>query len=537
MDNIENNEDDSVIPTVPDEIIKAINNGTLAVFVGAGVSIIAGLPSWSGLAKIMMDDCHKQELYTFSEKEIILNKITDNKQIITIARNKYKEKDERLFFEMIDKCLQKPANVTDDGKHIFDFLKKTSSLVLTTNADNLLHKYFESDLIHWDVNDVKTWFERSKLVHLHGLIGFHDSLVFTVDQYLDRYRNKDFQNYLEDVFKKYTILFIGYGLSEFELLDFLRMKNNAGQHFALIPYFRYQEPAIEGMKTYYDLLGIQQIPYFIDKKGYNILADVLDSWYHEFEDKTKLPPKRIEEIKGLAHKEPKNSLPELLQLIDQTSYLSGVFFKELIDSEYSVDWILALPKEYFDPSKNNTPVREETKDGNKFLHANYWEALGAFSEIFRNNKNDENLKDLSQNLINDIAADSIQNSEKLKNWRTNSIISRIFYLQNPKNYSTSVYSYLEKICLDSFSRDAFIREFIRNQNEIIEKWEPEYIFEIIKIFFNLDLLIEDKYENHYEELTEQCCSSISKIIPKELYDFFLQKIKEVDCRYYDMGSF
>ena len=40
----------------PDEIVQAGLNGDLVFFVGAGASMLLGLPSWSGLAAKALDD-------------------------------------------------------------------------------------------------------------------------------------------------------------------------------------------------------------------------------------------------------------------------------------------------------------------------------------------------------------------------------------------------------------------------------------------------------------------------------------------------
>ncbi len=82
--------DEKKIPNVPQEIIYAINSDNLAVFVGAGVSAIAGLPLWSQLAKDLICECFSKGLYSYKDKELILERIQDNKQLITIAFGKLK---------------------------------------------------------------------------------------------------------------------------------------------------------------------------------------------------------------------------------------------------------------------------------------------------------------------------------------------------------------------------------------------------------------------------------------------------------------
>jgi len=51
----------------PDEIIQAGLNGDLVFFVGAGASMLLGLPSWSGLAANALDDLRQNGFLNYSE--------------------------------------------------------------------------------------------------------------------------------------------------------------------------------------------------------------------------------------------------------------------------------------------------------------------------------------------------------------------------------------------------------------------------------------------------------------------------------------
>jgi len=45
------------IPKVPKEIVDAVNNQTLAVFIGAGVSRLIGCMGWDQLATNLVNRC------------------------------------------------------------------------------------------------------------------------------------------------------------------------------------------------------------------------------------------------------------------------------------------------------------------------------------------------------------------------------------------------------------------------------------------------------------------------------------------------
>jgi hypothetical protein len=88
--------------------------------------------------------------------------------------------------------------------------------------------------------------------------------------------------FLEEVFKSYTVLFLGYGLEEYEILEFIISKShprkNELKHFMLYPIFRNEVNLLAFQRKYYADLGIQLIPYPKDENGYEQLAVVITEW-------------------------------------------------------------------------------------------------------------------------------------------------------------------------------------------------------------------------------------------------------------------
>ena len=81
-------------------------------------------------------------------------------------------------------------------------------------------------------------------------------MVFTIPQYLTRYNAREFQDFLTSIFAKYTVLFIGYGMEEFELLDFLIGKYRPGEkielkHYILKPFKTGEENTLRFEEYYY----------------------------------------------------------------------------------------------------------------------------------------------------------------------------------------------------------------------------------------------------------------------------------------------
>lgn len=276
------------IPAVPPEIQEAVNSKHLAVFVGAGVSRVIGCAGWNELAKnlvkccaSMMGQANSLPFLNFRATEI-LGQYQDHKKTITICYDLLKEKGhEDRFYDELRKSFQ-PDSDHALYSDIYDHVYRLRGLFITTNADEHFDRLFEQGRIvcnYFRPQEI----ESDKLYHIHGSIKEPGSLIFTVPQYFTRYRdNPDFKAFLEKIFSDYVVLFVGYGMAEFELLDFIMMKygpQNASKHFILLPFYRGTEmSALQFERYYHAKMGITVIPYEMDENGYNQLYYVMKEW-------------------------------------------------------------------------------------------------------------------------------------------------------------------------------------------------------------------------------------------------------------------
>jgi hypothetical protein len=292
------------VPKIEDEIIEAINNKKLAIFIGAGVSRLVGCDSWAQLANNLINTCfltkkpNGKSLINYAEKER-LSTDGDLKKVITICHGILEENnDEKLFFNQLEKSLKKdeeikPPNIyTELYQMLEDDLGDISGTYITTNADEhftSLFKNFREIVFDPDKFETSEIGEK-KLYHAHGIISHRKTLVFTVNQYINRYNHEKFGEVMREIFDKYVILFIGYGLDEFELIDFLitklgLSKNNPDRvvlkNFILKPYYTHEKNILKFDQLYYKKIGISVLGYQIDNKGYEQLYNVIKEWNEE----------------------------------------------------------------------------------------------------------------------------------------------------------------------------------------------------------------------------------------------------------------
>lgn len=289
------------IPVLPDEIIQAGLNGDLVLFVGAGASMMVGLPSWSQLAWSALNSLRELRLLNYSELEQLKN-LDPKKQLsiaVLIATENKKNLDFRKFFES-----------KSEGNSIYKSLNDIGCVCVTTNYDELLAPRYH------DVNDISTTPAPVKrvcnkkdflakhlddpgtVVHLHGVISHPDTMVVTTKDYLEHYDDENVQHFLGDLFERKTVLFVGYGLDESEILEHILRRglgrgvarsSSERKRFILQGYYKSQQRLYEYLSVYYEKsFEVHVIGYVRDHEDYWQQETLLRDWTQRI--KVKRPP-------------------------------------------------------------------------------------------------------------------------------------------------------------------------------------------------------------------------------------------------------
>lgn len=282
------------VPELPEEIRQAALDGDLVFFVGAGVSMLVGLPSWDGLAFKALEELCQKGYLNYSELEQLRG--LEPKKQLSIAELIAKENSISLE-------LPKHLDIGESDKGIYDYLNKIGCACVTTNYDELLKPQFnqtkDGSTTAAPVTRVnqKNDFHAGHLntpgtvVHLHGSVSSPESMVFTTKQYLKHYDDETVQNFLEELFAKKIILFIGYSLEESEILEHILRRGLAEdtrikRRFALMPFFFNQRPLYKMLYEYYKKsFGVHLIGFIRDHKDYKQLEDIVKAWSEQIEVK------------------------------------------------------------------------------------------------------------------------------------------------------------------------------------------------------------------------------------------------------------
>ena len=289
------------IPEIPDLIVKSVSRGKLVVFIGAGVSRIIGCPSWKEFSVRLLKYLYENKKINFHEFENL--QVLEPRKLLSICnriveREEIKPPDFGSLLNAVPELKEK--------YQIYETLYPFNAIYLTTNFDKYLDEVAEKvkpALIVSSTQDIesqpltftkgKVFYSKDELssanlkqgtvLHLHGSINDKDSMVITTTDYLQHYQQGDKPAaLLQEIFNHYTVLFVGYGLEEYEILEYIVRKGAAKKgtlnHFMLYPIFRNEMNLFKLQKMYYTDLGVELIPYPIEQNGYEHLVTVLQEW-------------------------------------------------------------------------------------------------------------------------------------------------------------------------------------------------------------------------------------------------------------------
>jgi hypothetical protein len=271
------------IPNVPPEVEQAAQSGELVVFVGAGISRLISCPSWDGFADAVLHQLVPEPIDYYQLAQI--QSIPDPKKRLSIARILSQESGKKIDYRRVLEGRREPGDV-------YTHLNAFNSVFVTTNYEKYLaplsraaepeeswRVYGRENLLssHLDVN--------GNVIHLHGCIDDPEDMVVTTRQYLEHYASKEVQNFLESLFNRKTVLFLGYGMDETEILEYIlrRGGSKSGEprvrRFILQGFFNAETKLFGHMKTYYrESFSTDLIGYPKDEKSFDQQTTILESW-------------------------------------------------------------------------------------------------------------------------------------------------------------------------------------------------------------------------------------------------------------------
>lgn len=300
---------------IPDRLREAALFRELILFVGAGVSRIAGCPGWEKFANKALYQLVEKGKLTHSEFDQM--KELNPRVKLSIAGIVEADTGTAIDYTAL---LPGPESGHQSGLRLYSSLFALGDRFVTTNYDRWLDNWIPAPVasavptsntptpspatkMHsiYKVDEFlpSALSQPNTVVHLHGSIDERSSMVLTTRDYIGRYTSDDRSvnaksknvtlDFLEYLFgQHYTVLFIGYGLEEWDILEYVIRKasqvkkkrpagNEKPRHFMLQGFFSHQTALIRHLTSYYaHECDIQLIDFSLDYKGYEQLISVLE---------------------------------------------------------------------------------------------------------------------------------------------------------------------------------------------------------------------------------------------------------------------
>lgn len=257
------------------------------IFIGAGIPKALGFPLWGELAKDLI-------LFTWEKrKELDESKIYwslileledrvdkgDPIVAITFCSTRFKEAgkeseyQEKIIEWLHDEVKYRRAKESPVYIQINRLIK--SAIVIQTNLDKSIEEFCRLPT-HLNTS-LPTAISIPSLIYLHGIITDPTSWILTRDEYNNFYqRNATFTSFIQKVFQNYNVLFLGYSLSDKEILDQIAKVKGSGKQYLLV-LEEIEKDKISNVVFEDDLknYNINVIRYNVEREGYTEFVQFL----------------------------------------------------------------------------------------------------------------------------------------------------------------------------------------------------------------------------------------------------------------------
>jgi len=477
----------------PDQLIDRVKEdyekGEFVVFIGAGISRLMGCMGWEQLAKELIFGAFQP-----IAREQVLGAVKNSKELITIAYRQFDhDKNLKGFYKIFDKAFK----VNKRAKNIYEIIRELNCRFVTTNCDGLLEKVLSER--NYSLECTIESFKKSKAPHVFYLHGRYVdknksdkiSLVFTANDYVKKYSNPDFLNFLDMLLNENTVLFLGYGLNEFELLDHLFTKKGirgAKRHYILEGFYSHL-PALQSAKeNYYDSLGIDLVPYNMDEKEHSEQITVINNLVSKISEKTSKNAVIYENIINLMSTYSDGNFNEIMIFLksnDGDNPFVNEFFSSIVKRTDYLLWLTACYKQGLFMPKKCPPV-DIPKEGT--LRGVRWVPLYTLNRCLQKNRNDAELIELAANIVAPII-EWIADRSPLKDNFTlmNDLLDIVLNLTN----SHIIPQMISFIKGTSFALVHMDQDILVNSNYL--KWEKQKLHEVLNCFLGYKTVTKPYY--------------------------------------------
>lgn len=281
--------------------ISFIEQKKAAIFIGAGISHIAGCSGLQAICQKLSDIKSVQESIKSQNPNTV-----PRKELIAFCKSICsRSEDDRRALDGIMR-----QGLTHDPEKFYreylPFIKKLQQLIpfpsiMTTNVDACLThtKLFDLTKIYYKKPDMRIELFRSiGIFHIHGYIEDVGGQLWDLFDYPERYSLQEFKEFIIKTFRDYSVLFLGYAFGDDDELRQLIAEAKKGNpqpknHFALLPTDETYSHINEAI--YKELFNIQIVKYGTKADFVKLFSEWIDSNFNptvigKNEEISHLPP-------------------------------------------------------------------------------------------------------------------------------------------------------------------------------------------------------------------------------------------------------
>jgi hypothetical protein len=252
---------------LPEGLLDAVAKGTCVAFVGSGLSIPAGMPSWAQLLEQFIAEGERQRVIDNATGAQLRGMVADNR-LLEVAEHARIQLGKYHFGQVLRRNYAASAGPTKNHELLVDTPYRA---IITTNYDKLLETAYT---LRWRRPPrTMTWSDPASLgsvlydedffvFKLHGDVDRFESIILTRRDYDEiMFRNAQVRTLLQAIFLTNSILFVGYSLQDpdFDIVlaeISLLYRGTTPLSYALLPN---NDGVLK--EQYKERMNIQVIPY------------------------------------------------------------------------------------------------------------------------------------------------------------------------------------------------------------------------------------------------------------------------------------
>lgn len=264
---------------IPDNLLTAYRESRCALLVGAGASVGAGLPTWSGFLRLMIEEAERRRVIP-RDKVAEYNRLVDDPSKFLMIAGGLKEDLSGYFDDFVEATFIAPEP-GPTALHEAIVAAKNLKFVITTNYDLLVElayrksgQYSVPVCTFKDTGEIQRRLSKREffILKAHGdAAKAGNGIILTDVDYRELlYRQRAYQSLLSAMFSMFTIVFVGASLIDPEirlLLGYLADEfapTTGPNHFALMA----QE----------DITSVEEMRWFKDTKVQIIPVSKADNY-------------------------------------------------------------------------------------------------------------------------------------------------------------------------------------------------------------------------------------------------------------------